>query len=123
MFQAQSWQRRSWGVISSVGAVVLGILVALITGHIATLLVALVVAGIATALWAQPHAARREHSDATRTAALEPVRQRVVAAADGTVYAAIALDLPADEGYSTVLTSTGYALINNAGQIVYRFKR
>lgn len=123
MVQSQSVQRRSWALMSGIGAVILGILVALVTGHIAVLLGALIVAVLAIALWAQPYAAQREHVEPVRTAALEPVRQHTIATADGTLRAAIALDVPADEGYTTVLTRDGYALVNREGQIVYTFKR
>lgn len=123
MSQAQSLQRRSWGLIGGIAAVLSGILVALVTGHIAVLLVALVVAGITTALWMQPSAAQHEQAAPVRAAALTPVRQRTITTADGTVRAAIALDLPADESYTTVLTRDGYALVNREGQVVYTLKR
>ncbi len=123
MVQSQSVQRRSWALLSGLGAVLLGILVTLVTGHIAVLLGALVIAGVAMVLWAQPYAV--QHEPAARpliAAALEPVRQRVVTTAGGTEAVAIALDVPSDEGYTTVLTSAGYALVNREGQIVYTFK-
>ncbi|HEU5015080.1 MAG TPA: hypothetical protein VFT66_21335 [Roseiflexaceae bacterium] len=123
MVQSQSVQRRPWALMSGIGAVILGILVAFVTGHMVVLFGALVVAGLATALWAQPYAAQREQLDQVRAAALEPVRQHTIATADGTLRAAIALDLPADEGYTTVLTRDGYALVNREGQIVYTLKR
>ena len=124
MVQSQSMQRRSWAIVSGLGAVLLGILVTLVTGHIAVLLGALVIAGITTALWAQPYAASRTPTARpVVTAALEPVRPRTVTAANGADVVAIALDVPRDEGYTTMLTSAGYALVNREGQIVYTFKQ
>ncbi len=36
---------------------------------------------------------------------------------------AIVVQAEAAEGYQAVLTSDGYALVNDTGQIVYRLKR
>lgn len=48
-----------------------------------------------------------------------PARQRTVANADGDERAAIVVDAARAEGYQTVLTSAGFALVNDAGRIVY----
>lgn len=124
MVQSQSAQRRSWAIVGGLGAVLLGIFVTLVTGHIAVLLGALVIAGITLALLAQPYAATgTPTARPVMTAALEPARQRVVTTADGTDVVAIALDVPRDEGYTTVLTRDGYTLVNREGRIVYTFKQ
>ena len=118
--------RRSWASIGWLAAIALGALVATLNIYAGLLLMALAIVGAATFVLPRMSAPQRPaivEAPATVAASWPPSAQRSVYTADGEARAALVVQAEAAEGYQTVLTSDGYALVNGAGQVVYRLKR
>ena len=124
MVQIATLRRRSWAEAAWLIVIVAAVLIALALGSTIVLLVALIVAlpsgwlllrGQVPALVAsQPVAANVD--GAART-------QRSVVLDDGTERQALIVPAAAVDGYQTVLTIDGYALVNAEGRAVYALNR
>lgn len=124
MVQVATLRRRSWAGMVWLVVVSVGLVVALALGNTILLLGALAAAllsgwlllrGQAPALVSSPTAS-------TDTSGVPRV-QRGVWSVDGTLRQAQVLPVPAVDGYQTVLTIDGYALVNAEGRVVYALSR
>lgn len=124
MVQAATLRRRSWAGMAWLLVASVGLVVVLALGNTMLLLAVLAAAvlsgwlllrGQAPALVASP-------LPALDTSTV-PRAQRDVWTADGTLRQAQVLPVGAVDGYQTVLTIDGYALVNAEGRIVYALSR
>ena len=118
--------RRSWVSIGWLAAIALGALVATLNIYAGLLLMALAVVGAATFVLPRTSAPQQPTmvgAPATVVTSWPSSVQRTVYTADGEARAALVVPVEATEGYQTVLTSDGYALVNDTGQVVYTLKR
>jgi hypothetical protein len=116
--------RRAWADAAWLLIIIAVVLVALALGNTITLLAALTVAllgglrllfrPVLAVASAVPQTA---HADAAARA------QRSVMLADGTARQALVVPATAVDGYQTVLTINGYALVNAEGRVVYPLGR
>jgi hypothetical protein len=109
----------AWLLVVSVGLVV-----ALALGNTMLLLGALVAALFSGGLLLRVQVPALASSPAASTHTSDIRRmQRGVWAADGTLRQAQVLPVAAVDGYQTVLTIDGYALVNAEGRVVYALSR
>jgi hypothetical protein len=121
--QAASVRRRSWGAIVWIIAIAAGVLIALALGNTVMLWVMLL-AGLAGVLaFRGLELASPVTRSASSGAAGSPRAQRAVLAADGAIRQALIVPAEAADGYQTVLTIDGYALIDANGRVVYALSR
>jgi hypothetical protein len=125
MLQAQLMQRRSWAGAGWAAVVAAGLFISFVSMSAGVLFMALAVLGLVAAalLPARSLSRRSAAAPVARQVALGPVAQRIVYAADGAEHVAIVVPVDGAAGYQMVLTSSGYALANQSGQIVYALKR
>ena len=117
-------RRRSWAGMAWLLAVGAGVLVALALGNTMVLLSTLAIAALVGLLLIQGLAPARVSSQPTRARVAEGPRvQRVVWAADGTARQAQVLPVAGIDGYQTVLTIDGYALVDAEGRVVCALNR
>jgi hypothetical protein len=121
MLQAQATRQRALASLGWLAALAIGALVAAINiyaGGLLLLLTLLALVGVAL-MQARPAAG----SSASRALPIAPAAQQIVFTAEGAELPAIVVPAESAGGYRTVLTSTGYHLVNDAGQIVYTLGR
>ncbi|GAB4197643.1 MAG: hypothetical protein OHK0022_16100 [Roseiflexaceae bacterium] len=82
------------------------------------LLIGLAALGQSRALRRRTIAARSRVAQA----AIQPVAQRTVYAADGSTRQALLVPIPQTDDFELVLTVEGYALVDESGRVVYRLK-
>ena len=124
MVQIAILRRRSWAGMVWLLVVSGGLLVALALGSTIVLLAALTAALLSGWLLLRGQAPARASSQPASTDAAGPPRaQRHVWTADGTLRQAQVLSVAAVDGYQTVLTIDGYALVNAEGWVVYALNR
>jgi hypothetical protein len=124
MVQIATLRRRSWAGMAWLLVVGVSLLVALAFGNTIVLLAALTAALLSTWLLLRGQAPARASSQPASTDAAGPPRtQRDVWTADGTLRQALVLPVAAVDGYQTVLTIDGYALVNAEGWVVYALNR
>ena len=124
MVQSAPLRRRSWAGMVWLLVVSVGLVVALALGNTLVLLgalVAVVFSGLL--LRGQAPARVAPPSTSADTTSGVPRVQRDVWAADGTLRQAQVLPVAAIDGYQTVLTIDGYALVNAEGRVVYALSR
>ena len=123
MLHSQTLPRRSWAGIGWLATIFLSLLVGLANIYVGMFLVALAMLGITAMLLMSPRAVSAAR---TRTAPASFVRpsgaQWIIYTAEGDPRAAIVVPVDGVEGYTAVLTTEGYKLVNDAGQIVYALK-
>jgi hypothetical protein len=101
-----------------------GLLVALALENTIVLLAALTAALLSSWLLLGGQApARASSQPASADAAGPPRAQRDVWTTDGTLQQAQVVSVAAVDGYQTVLTIDGYALVNAEGRVVYALNR
>jgi len=123
MVQVAILRRRSLAGMVWLAVVSLGMLVALALGNTIVLLAALIATLLSGLLLMRGQAPALVSSPpASVGAAGVPRAQRGVWTADGTLRQAQVLPVAAVDGYQTVLTIDGYALINAEGRVVYTLK-
>jgi hypothetical protein len=123
MVQVASLRRRSWAGMAWL-VVLAGILIALALGNTIVLLSALAIAALVGLLLRRGQApALASSQPVSADAARAPRAQRGVWAADGTARQAQVVSAAAIDGYQTVLTIDGYALVNAEGRVVYALNR
>jgi len=117
-------RRRSWAGMAWLLAVGAGVLVALALGNTMILLSTLAIAALVGLLLVHNPAPARVSSQPARARVAEAPRiQRVVLAADGTPRQAQVLPVAGIDGYQTVLTIDGYALVDAEGRVVCALNR
>ena len=122
MVQAQTLRRRSWPGMAWLIVMAAGVLIALALGNMLALLATIAVGALGgllvlRAAWPAP---ARSPSAAPASA---PRAQRAIQAADGTPRQALIVPAESVDGYQTVLTIDGYALIDAEGKVVYMLGR
>jgi hypothetical protein len=125
MFSTLSTQRRSWLTWGWLIAIAAGALVAALNIYAGMLLIALVVASMVPLLLPQMRSqSPRVVGVAPKTGAAEwpATVRRAIYTPDGDERPAFVVPAESAPGYQAVLTSAGYKLVNDAGQIVYGFK-
>ena len=124
MVEVASLRRRSSAGIVWLLVVGAGLLVALALGNTIVLLSTLAIAALVGLLLLRGQVPARATSQPVSTDAAGPPRaQRGVWAADGTARRAQVVPAAAIDGYQTVLTLDGYALVNAEGRVVYALNR
>ena len=124
MVQVSTLRRRSWVSMAWLLVFIAGLLVALTLGNTLALLSALAIAALVVVLLLRRQApAAAASAPVAADAARSPRAQRSVSAADGTVRQALVVPAAAVDGYQTVLTIDGYALVNAEGRVVYGLNR
>ena len=124
MVQIATLRRRSWAGMAWLLVVSVGLLVALALGNPIVLLSTLAMAALAGLLLLRGQApARASSQPVSAEAAGAPRAQRSVWAADGTARQAQLVPAAAIDGYQTVLTIDGYALVNAEGRVVFALNR
>lgn|SRR5690242_9845050 len=121
MLQAQATRQRAWAGLGWLAALVIGALAAAINiyaGGLVLLVTLLALVGVALT-----QARPATSPSAARTLPIAPAAQRIVFTADGSELPAIVVPAESAGGYRTVLTSAGYHVVNEAGQIVYTLGR
>jgi hypothetical protein len=117
-------RRRSWAGMAWLLAVGAGVLVALALGNTMALLSTLAIAALVGLLLLHGLAPARVSSQPARArVAVAPREQRVVWAADGTARQAQVVPVAGIDGYQTVLTVDGYALVDAEGRVVCALNR
>jgi len=117
-------QRRSWAATAWLMLSAAGVLIALALGYTLVLLATLVAAAIAGVLLLSVGAPGRAAAQpAPATIGQAPRARLDVWAADGTARQALIVPAQAVDGYQTVLTIDGYALVNAEGRVVYALNR
>ncbi len=119
MIQIATLRRRSWAGMAWLLVVSTGLLVALALGNTIVLLFTLVMAALVGLLLRGQTLARVFSQPISAAAAEAPRAQRGVWTADGTARQALVVPATAVDGYQTVLTIDGYALVNAEGRVVY----
>ena len=123
MVQVALVRRRSWGAIIWMVAIAAGVLIALALGN-TLILLATLAAGLAGVLALRGLAPASPIAQSASPGAIgSPRAQRAVQAADGASRQALLVPAEAVEGYQTVLTIDGYALIDAEGRVVYALSR
>jgi hypothetical protein len=123
MVQTVALRRRSWAGLAWMLIGGLAVVAALGLGNIVVLLAALAAALLSSWLvFRQAPALAALRPDAT-DGTVEPRVQCDVWLADGTPRQALVVPAAAVNGYQTVLTIDGYALVNTEGRVVYAFSR
>jgi hypothetical protein len=122
MVQVASLRRRSWAGMAWL-VVLASILIALALGNTIVLLSALAMAALVGLLLRGQAPALASSQPVSADAARAPRAQRGVWAADGTARQAQVVSAAAIDGYQTVLTIDGYALVNAEGRVVYALNR
>jgi hypothetical protein len=124
MVQAATLRRRSWAGMVWLLVVSIGLVIALALGNTLLLVGALAAALLSGWLLLRRQAPAQVSSPppAIGTGSV-PRTLRGVWSADGTLLQAQVLPVEAVEGYQTVLTINGYALVNAEGRIVYPLSR
>jgi hypothetical protein len=125
MLTVQSLGRRSWMHIGWLILMALGALVAVFNLYTGLLLMLLIAIGGA-ALVAPNSLPRLRTATRKRRAArvaLTPSPRRIIYTADGNDQVAFVVPVQGVDGYQTVLTSEGYKLVNDNGEIVYTLAR
>ena len=124
MVQAATLRRRSWVGMAWLLVVSVGLVVALALGNTILLLGMLIAALLSgwLLLGGQAPALVSSPPTSTDTSGVSRV-QRDVWAADGMLRQAQVLPVAAVDGYQTVLTIDGYALVNAEGRVVYALSR
>jgi hypothetical protein len=123
MVQIATLRRRSWAGMAWLLVVGVGLLVALALGNTIVLLAALTAALLSGWLLRGQAPAWASSQSASTDAAGPPRAQRDVWTATGTLRQAQVLSVAAVDGYQTVLTIDGYALVNAEGWVVYALNR
>jgi len=126
LLQAQIPQRRSWASAGWLVVFVCAALLAAINIHAGILLVMLAMLGATAAMFVQAHVSRSGTLPKQSTMAryVRPTMlQRVVYTPGGTARQGIVVPVRGVDGYTTVLTTDGYKLVNDRGQIVYSLER
>jgi hypothetical protein len=124
MVQITTLRRRAWAGMAWLLVVSAGLLVALALGNTIVLLSMLAMAALVGLLLLRRQApALAPAQPAAASVAEEPRVQRCVLAADGTARQALLAPAAAVDGYQTVLTIDGYALVNAEGRVVYALNR
>jgi len=124
MVQIATLRRRSWADAAWLIIIVAVVLVALVLGNIIVLLAALTAALLSGWLLLRGQASRLAFSPPNEVRATGVARaQRSVVLADGTARQALVVSADVIDGYQTVLTINGYALVNAEGRVVYALSR
>jgi hypothetical protein len=124
MVEVASLRRRSSAGIVWLLVVGAGLLVALALGNTIVLLSTLAIAALVGLLLLRGQVPALATSQPVSADAAGPPRaQRGVWAADGTARQAQVVPAAAIDGYQTVLTLDGYALVNAEGRVVYALNR
>lgn len=123
MVQTLTLRRRSWAglVWLLIGSV--AVVAALVLGNIVVLLAALAVAGLSGWLLLRQAPALVASQQIATDVSVETRMQCDVWLADGTPRQALVVPAAAVNGYQTVLTIDGYALVNAEGRVVYALSR
>ena len=124
MVQVATLRRRSWADAAWLVVIIVVVLVALAVGNTIALLAALAVALVGgwVLLRGQAPVAVPTPQVAAHTGGLARA-QRGVVLADGTVRQALVVPVATVDGFQTVLTINGYALVNAEGRVVYALSR
>jgi hypothetical protein len=124
MVQAATLRRRSLADAAWLLVIIATLLVALAVGNTIALLAALTAALLSGWLLLRGHAPSLVSSPQVSVHIDGSARaQRSVVLADGTARQALVVPANAIEGYQTVLTINGYALVNAEGRVVYALSR
>ena len=126
MLQAESVYRRSWAGAAWLLAGICGALLTLVNLYAGVLLVALAMLGATATMVFSTRMRRLQATPEVQVIGrtMPPATtQRVVYTTDGIALQAIVVAVGGVDGYTTVLTTGGYKLVNNAGQIVYSLKQ
>ena len=124
MVQITTMRHRSWASAAWVIVLVAAVLIALALGNTIVLLAALIAALLSGWLLLRgqaPTLVSAQPVSAHTTGAAHA--QRSVVLADGTARQALVVSATAVDGYQTVLTINGYALVNAEGRVVYALNR
>lgn len=117
-------RRRSWAGIAWLLASAAGVLIALALGYTLVLWIMLAATALAAALFLRELTPASAATQPAPASAGQLARaQRDVWAPDGTARQALIVPAQAAEGYQTVLTIDGYALVNAEGRVVYALNR
>ena len=124
MVQVATLRRRSWAGMAWLLVVSIGLVAGLTLGNTIVLLATLAAVLLSSWLLLRGQAPVLVSSSAASTDTTSVARvQREVWAADGTLRQAQVLPVAAVDGYQTVLTIDGYALVNTEGRVVYPLSR
>ena len=118
MVHAHTQSRRSWAGMAWLIVMAAAVLIVLALGNTIALLVTIVV-GMLGGLLILRATAWMPARSRSAAAASAPRAQGAVLSADGTVRQALLVPAESVDGYQTVLTVDGYALIDAEGKIVY----
>jgi hypothetical protein len=117
-------RRRSWAGIAWLLASAAGVLIALALGYTLVLWVMLAATALAARLFLREVAPDSQAAQPAPTGASQAAHaQRGVWTADGIARQALIVPAETVEGYQTVLTLDGYALVNAEGRVVYALNR
>jgi hypothetical protein len=117
-------RRRAWAGTAWLIASTASVLLALALGYTLLLWAIVAVAAIGGLLLLRSGThSRAADQQAPSGAGQVPNVQREVWKADGTIQQALIVPAQAAEGYQTVLTIDGYALVNADGRVVYALNR
>ena len=125
MLQALSPRQRSWAGMAWLIAFACGLLVAVVNIYAGVALVALFTLVLAAFVLLSGRAAPPMPVTPRRAPARlawAPVPQRSISTADGAVRPALVIPLDQADGFQMVLTGDGYALVDDAGQVVYTLR-
>ena len=124
MVQVSLPRRRSWPGIAWLLASAAGVLIALALGYTLVLWVMLAATALAATQFLREVAPDSQAAHPAPTGASQAARaQRGVWTADGIARQALIVPAETVEGYQTVLTIDGYALVNAEGRVVYALNR
>ena len=124
MVQIAPLRRRTLADAAWLIVIVAAVLVALVLGNTIALLAALAVALLSSWLLLRGQVPARAVSPPVSAPAAGVARaQRSVLMEDGTTRQALVVPADAVNGYQTVLTINGYALVNAEGRVVYPLSR
>jgi len=122
MVQVASLRRRSWAGMAWL-VVLAGILIALALGNTIVLLSTFAMAALVGLLLRRQAPALAPSQPVSARTDVVPRAQRSIWAADGTTRQALVVPADTIDGYQTVLTIDGYALVNAEGRVVYTLNR
>jgi hypothetical protein len=122
--QIATLRRRSWADAAWLIVITAAVLIALALGNIIVLLAALAAALLSSWLFLRGQALAHASAPPVSVHVDGAARvQRSVVLADGTARQALVVPADAINGYQTVLTINGYALVNAESRVVYMLNR
>jgi hypothetical protein len=119
MLQVQTQRHRSWAGLILLCVVAFSLLIAAINSYTILLLLAGAIA-VTSIIILGTYTTNRQLA---ARIIWQPVAQRTISSAEGTVQPALVVPIERDDGYDMVLTVEGYKLIDEAGQVVYTLKQ